>query len=51
MPEVSGIERLRVELDERGYDILIGPGLIARARYSNAGREERSGWLSTRSAV
>ena len=25
------IERLRVELDERGYDILIGPGLIAGA--------------------
>jgi 3-dehydroquinate synthase len=27
----SPIERLRVELDARGYDILIGPGLIARA--------------------
>jgi 3-dehydroquinate synthase len=26
-----GVERLRVELDDRGYDILIGPGLIARA--------------------
>src|SRR5205085_8442617 len=25
------IERLRVELDARGYDILVGPGLIARA--------------------
>jgi 3-dehydroquinate synthase len=25
------IERLRVELDERGYDILVGPGLIAGA--------------------
>src|SRR6202790_4128512 len=24
-------ERLRVELDERGYDILVGPGLIERA--------------------
>ena len=31
MPEVSSIERLRVELDDRGYDILIGPGLIGRA--------------------
>ena len=27
----DAIERLRVELDERGYDILIGPGLIAGA--------------------
>ena len=25
------VERLRVELGDRGYDILIGPGLIARA--------------------
>ena len=25
------IEQLRVELDERGYDILVGPGLIATA--------------------
>ena len=25
------IDRLRVELDERAYDILIGPGLIAAA--------------------
>jgi 3-dehydroquinate synthase len=25
------VERLRVELDARGYDILVGPGLIARA--------------------
>ena len=25
------IERLRVDLDARGYDILVGPGLIARA--------------------
>jgi len=25
------VERLRVELDERGYDILVGPGLIAGA--------------------
>jgi 3-dehydroquinate synthase len=32
----SPIERLRVELDARGYDILIGPRLIARA-----GREIR----------
>src|SRR5436853_6526242 len=31
MVEVSSVERLRVELDERGYDILIGPRLIARA--------------------
>ncbi len=31
MAETSSIERLRVELDDRGYDILIGPGLIARA--------------------
>src|SRR6266576_1287019 len=31
MAETSGIERLLVELDERGYDILIGPDLIARA--------------------
>src|SRR5438128_1681462 len=31
MAQTSSIERLRVELDERGYDILIGPGLIARA--------------------
>src|ERR1700735_3034941 len=29
---MSGVvERLRVELDERGYDILVGPGLIAAA--------------------
>jgi 3-dehydroquinate synthase len=27
----SPIERLRVALDARGYDILVGPGLIARA--------------------
>jgi 3-dehydroquinate synthase len=27
----SPIERLRVELDTRAYDILVGPGLIARA--------------------
>src|SRR5712692_8292457 len=27
----GAIERLRVELGERGYDILVGPGLIARA--------------------
>jgi 3-dehydroquinate synthase len=27
----GGIERLRVELGERGYDILVGPGLIGRA--------------------
>ena len=27
----GAIERLRVELDERGYDILIGPGVIADA--------------------
>jgi len=27
----SAIEKLRVELGERGYDILVGPGLIARA--------------------
>src|SRR6266853_1961053 len=31
MPETTSLERLRVELDDRGYDILIGPGLIARA--------------------
>src|SRR5262249_61346620 len=31
MSRESPIERLRVELDARGYDILIGPGLIARA--------------------
>jgi len=31
MAETSSIERLRVELGDRGYDILIGPGLIARA--------------------
>ena len=29
--ETGVIERLRVELGERGYDILVGPGLIARA--------------------
>jgi 3-dehydroquinate synthase len=29
--ENGRIERLRVELDERGYDILVGPGLIADA--------------------
>src|SRR5712691_2900665 len=28
---MSTIERLRVELGERGYDILVGPGLIGRA--------------------
>jgi 3-dehydroquinate synthase len=28
---VSAIERLRVDLGERGYDILVGPGLIGRA--------------------
>jgi len=27
----GAIERLRVELGERGYDILVGPGLIGRA--------------------
>ena len=27
----SKVEKLRVELDERGYDILVGPGLIAVA--------------------
>jgi 3-dehydroquinate synthase len=27
----SAIEKLRVELGERGYDILVGPGLIRRA--------------------
>jgi len=27
----SPVERLRVELNARGYDILVGPGLIARA--------------------
>jgi 3-dehydroquinate synthase len=27
----GAVERLRVDLDERGYDILIGPGLIAAA--------------------
>jgi 3-dehydroquinate synthase len=32
MRRMSGaVERLRVELDERGYDILVGPGLIASA--------------------
>src|SRR5947209_2967543 len=31
MAEASSIERLRVELDDRAYDILIGPDLIARA--------------------
>src|SRR5439155_1539919 len=31
MAEPNSIERLRVELDDRGYDILVGPGLIARA--------------------
>src|SRR5438105_1341074 len=31
MAESNSIERLRVELDDRGYDILVGPGLIARA--------------------
>jgi 3-dehydroquinate synthase len=29
--EPGAIERLRVELGERGYDILVGPGLIGRA--------------------
>jgi 3-dehydroquinate synthase len=29
--ETGAIERLRVELGERGYDILVGPGLIGRA--------------------
>jgi len=28
---MGAIERLRVELGERGYDILVGPGLIGRA--------------------
>src|SRR5438105_14634724 len=27
----GAVERLRVELGERGYDILVGPGLIGRA--------------------
>jgi 3-dehydroquinate synthase len=27
----GAVERLRVELDERGYNILVGPGLIAKA--------------------
>jgi 3-dehydroquinate synthase len=31
MSRESPIERLRVELDARGYDILVGPGLTARA--------------------
>ena len=31
MDTQSPVERLRVELDARGYDILVGPGLIARA--------------------
>src|SRR6266571_795068 len=31
MSAQATIERLRVELGERSYDILIGPGLIARA--------------------
>jgi 3-dehydroquinate synthase len=31
MTETSPIERLRVDLDQRGYDILIGPGLLAQA--------------------
>ena len=31
MTEPSPIEKLRVELGERGYDILVGPGLIERA--------------------
>jgi 3-dehydroquinate synthase len=31
MNSQSPVERLRVELDARGYDILVGPGLIARA--------------------
>ncbi|HLY44539.1 MAG TPA: 3-dehydroquinate synthase [Stellaceae bacterium] len=32
-PDIASdaVERLRVELDERSYDILVGPGLIARA--------------------
>ena len=29
--QATAIERLRVELGERGYDILVGPGLIGRA--------------------
>jgi len=29
--ETAAIQRLRVELGERGYDILVGPGLIGRA--------------------
>jgi 3-dehydroquinate synthase len=29
--ETGPVESLRVELGERGYDILVGPGLIARA--------------------
>ena len=31
MAQTTRIERLHVELADRGYDILIGPGLIARA--------------------
>ena len=31
MTKVLAIERLRVELGERAYDILVGPGLIGRA--------------------
>src|SRR5215208_4798209 len=31
MSKTSPVERLRVELGERGYDILVGPGLIERA--------------------
>ena len=31
MAEPNSVERLRVELGDRGYDILVGPGLIARA--------------------
>ena len=29
--ETGGVQRLSVELAERAYDILVGPGLIARA--------------------
>ena len=29
--QVNAVERLRVELGERSYDILVGPGLIGRA--------------------
>src|SRR5260370_41083556 len=29
--QAGTVEKLRVELGERSYDILIGPGLIARA--------------------